>query len=158
MPQETINLILSILLPAAVTTIGFIVRDWWRKRKNTIQYGDDLVEAMNKTAASLKQARAEIGELDQALRTQDETHQHELDDLQFQHKRERARLRERLDQLEKVLRSYDISFTLTTHPDIKVTDVKVVGKEDVMQSQKMQAIREERRTQDRKDQENKPKT
>lgn len=150
MSQETLNLILSILLPAGVTTLGFMVRDWWRKRKNTIQYGDDLVEAMNKTAASLKQARAEIGELDQSLRAQDEQHQAELDDLQHQHKRERERLRERLLQLEKVLRSYDISFTLTTHPEVKVTDVKVTGREDVMQSQKIQAIREDKLPQDKK--------
>ena len=143
MTQEQVNLILGILT-LVVPTATFIIRDWWRKRKNTITYGDNLLEAMNKTTESLKQARSEISAMDAALRQMDKTHEDELTDLQHQHKRERERLRDRIRALEKVLVRYDISFTLTTHPDVRVENLKVIGKEtSVTDTDKMKAVTKE---------------
>lgn len=144
MSETTLQLILGIVLPVVVTTLGFITRDWWRKRKNTISYGDNLIDAMNKTTETLKKARTEIAEIQEMMRTQDEQHSQEIEDLQHQHRRERDRLKKRLDELEKVLVRYDVSFTLVTKPDVKVENLKVVGMEDAMStSQKMKAITQE---------------
>lgn len=150
MTQEQVNLVLGILT-LVVPTVTFIARDWWRKRRNTITYGDNLLEAMNKTTESLKQARSEISAMDAALRQMDKTHEEEITDLQHQHKRERERLRERVRALEKVLVRYDISFTLTTHPDVRVENLKVIGKDTTLSdTDKVKAIAKEMDDQNKK--------
>jgi hypothetical protein len=150
MTQEQVNLILGVLT-LLVPTATFVIRDWWRKRKNTITYGDNLLEAMNKTTESLKQARSEISAMDVALRQMDKTHEEEITDLQHQHKRERERLRGRIQALEKVLVRYDISFTLTTHPDVKVENLRVVGKDTMLtDTDKMKAVTQEQIEQNEK--------
>ena len=88
----------------------------------------------------MKKDREEIALLDQQLKQIDMTHEQEIEDLQHQHKRERERLRERIQALEKVLVKYDISFTLIAHPEVKVENLKVIGKEDVLESQKVRTI------------------
>jgi DNA-binding transcriptional MerR regulator len=139
MTQEQVNLVLGIMTVLG-PAIGFILRDAWRKRKTGTQYSDDLLVTTNTVIGQLKMARQEIADIESQLRQQDTQHQQELDDLQHQHKRERERLRKRLNELEATIRSYDVSFTLRTHPEVRVDNVKVVGKEDVFDSQKLQAI------------------
>ena len=139
MTQEQVNLILGILAFAGPILV-LVTRDWLRKRKNKLDYGDNLLDAMNKTTESLKAARSEIQTLDTQLNQQDKSHEQEINDLQHQHKRERERLRERITALERKWNEYDISFTLKTHPELIIENLKVSGKEDVSASQKLKAI------------------
>jgi len=139
MEQTEVNLILG-LATLVVPTIAFILRDWWRKRKGTVTYGDNLLEAMNKTTAALRDARGEIASMDDDMRLMDTKHETEIQDLIHKHKRERDALAERIRTLEKVLVRYDISFTLTTHPEVRVDNVRVQGREEVFDSQKLRAI------------------
>ena len=139
MTQEQVNFILGFLT-LVIPTGAFIIRDWWRKRRNTVTGSDDLVEAINKTAASLRSARSEIAEIYAAMQSQDETHAMELEDLRMQHKREKERMRKRLQDLERVLTRYDVSFTLQTHPEVKVENLKVTGIENVTDSQRLRSV------------------
>jgi hypothetical protein len=140
MSQDHINILLAILVPF-MPVITIMVQQVLARRKNKIDYGDDLLEVTNKMAASLKEARAELSALEQELRTSEQQHADEIGVLEKQWKERQDLLRGRIRDLERTIIKYDISFTLTTHPTVQITDLKVVGKEDVMASQKMKTIR-----------------
>lgn len=142
MTQEQLNIALAILT-VAMPLLLKLVEQWYLKRKNKIDYSDDLVETMNKTAASLREARTEITSMEAELRSIDKQHAEEIEDLKTQHNGRIERLKNRISDLEKVFVKYSVSFTLITHPDVQVTDLKVVGKESVSESQKMKAVTEE---------------
>ena len=134
------GLVATIITAIAAPIVLLAVQQFFLRRKNKLDYGDNLLEGMNKMSEQLKKARQEISEMDTQLRQLDQTHEQEIQDLQHQHKRERERLRNRLDILEKVLVRYSISFTLRTHPDIQIENLKVTGMEDVSDSQKLKAM------------------
>jgi len=142
MNETTINVIITAILAPLVLLIA---QQWYHCRKNKVDYGDDLLDTMNKTAASLKEARTEIATLETELRQADEKHEEDMQAIKRGWDERQARLKARIADLEKVIVKYDISFTLVTHPQVQVTDLKVVGKEDVMASQKLQAIRGQER-------------
>jgi len=142
MTQEQINLLLAVLVPL-MPVVTIMVQQYLARRKNKLDYGDDLLDVTNKMAASLKEARAELASLEQELRASDKQHADEISVLDRGWKERQDLLRGRIRELERTIVNYDISFTLTTHPMVQVTDLKVVGKEDVMASQKMRAIRED---------------
>ena len=153
MTQEQINLFLGLL--ASSPLVLYVVQQFFQRRKNKVDFGDDLLDTMNKTAASLKQAREDLTALEQEIRQADKEHAIEIAELEQQSKerqdtlerqwRERQdRMKTRVLELERTIVKYTISFTLTTHPDVQVTDLKVVGKEDAMESQKMRAIAAEK--------------
>jgi uncharacterized protein HemY len=139
MNQETINLILGLL--AGSPLVLYIVQQFYLKKKNKIDYGDDLLDTMNKTAASIKQAREDLTVLEQERRISEKQHEQEVADLEKIWKERQDRMKARITELEKTIVKYDISFTLTTNPSVQVTDLKVIGKEDVMASQRMRAIK-----------------
>lgn len=136
----TEGIITTVIVAIVAPALTLILQQVFARRKNKADYGDNLLDVVNKTSESLKKAREEIAQMDNTLRQLDTTHEQEITDLQHQHKRERDRLRQRLTELEKVLVRYDISFTLTTHPEVRVENLKVIGKEDVSASQKLKAI------------------
>lgn len=138
MNQDTINLFLGLLAGSPV--ILYIVQQLYLKKKNKIDYGDDLLDTMNKTAASIKQAREDLTALEQERRITEQQHDQEVKDLEKTWKERQDRMKARIAELEKTIVKYDISFTLTTNPSVQVTDLKVIGKEDVMASQRMRAI------------------
>ena len=138
------NLITTIIIAIVGPILTLVANQWYQRRRNKIEYGDDLLDAMNKAAQGLRDARAEIAALDGQLRTLDQNHEKEIEDLQHQHKRERERLRERISKLEKVLVRYDVSFTLVTHPEVRVENMRVIGTEDVLATGKLQAMTPER--------------
>lgn len=143
------QLITTLIVAIGAPVLTLILNQWYQRHKNKIDYGSDVIDAMNKTAESLKNARAEIAQLDTQLRTLDQSHEKEIEDLQFQHKRERGRLRERISNLERRFLKYDVSFTMITHPDVRIENVKVIGTEDVLASQKLQAITAEQAAEDK---------
>jgi hypothetical protein len=134
------GVITTVIIAIVGPVLTLAIQQFFTRRKNKADYGDNLLDVVNKTSESLKKAREEIAQMDQTLRQLDQTHEQEITDLQHQHKRERDRLRARLTELEKVLVRYDISFTLTTHPEVKVENLKVVGKDDTTSSQRLKAI------------------
>jgi hypothetical protein len=139
MDQNTVNLILglsTIIFP----TLGFVLRDWWKKRKGTAQFGTELVDAMTKTSIALKDARSEITLMSAEMLQMDKKHEGEIQDLIHKHKRDRTSLTERIQELEKRLIKYDVSFTLTTHPDVRVDNIRVTGSENLLDSHKIKAI------------------
>lgn len=155
MSQEEINLLLGIVgIVGSSGTLLYIVQQFLQRKKNKADYGDDLLEMVNKSTASLKQTREDLAMLQQELRAADKEHELELE-AQQREARERQeaseklwkerqdRMRARVLELEKIIVKYDISFTLTTHPEVQVTDLKVISKEDVLASQKMRAIQNE---------------
>jgi hypothetical protein len=141
MSQEQINILLALLVPC-MPVITILIQQFLARRKNKIDYGDDLLDVTNKMAASLKEARAELSSLEQELRTSEQQHADEIGVLEKQWKERQNLLRGRIRDLERTIIKYDISFTLTTHPTVQITDLKVVGKEDVMASQKIRAIKD----------------
>jgi uncharacterized membrane protein YccC len=136
----TEGVITTFIVAIAGPILTLAIQQFFTRRKNKADYGDNLLDVVNKTSESLKKAREEIAQMDQTLRQLDQTHEQEITDLQHQHKRERDRLRARLTELEKVLVRYDISFTLTTHPEVRVENLKVIGKDETTSSQKLKAI------------------
>lgn len=138
MSQEQINIILGFL--AGSPLVLYIVQQFFQRRKNKIDYGDDLLETMNKTAASIKQAREELTQLETERRAAEKKHDEEIADLEKTWKDRQERMKARIAELEKTITKYDISYTLTTHPTVQITDLKIVAKEDVMASQKLRAI------------------
>ena len=138
MTQEQINLLLGLLAGSPV--VLYIVQQFYLRKKNKIEYGDDLLETMNKTAASIKQAREDLTVLETERRVSEQQHEQEIADLEKIWKERQDRMKNRITELEKTIVKYDISFTLTTNPSVQVTDLKVIGKEDVMASQRMRAI------------------
>src|SRR3990172_5096874 len=138
MTQEQINLLLGFL--AGSPLVLYIVQQFFLRRKNKIDYGDDLLDTMNKTAASIKQAREDLTVLEAERRISEQQHEQEIADLEKTWKERQDRMKARIAELEKTIVKYDISFTLTTNPTVQVTDMKVIGKEDVMASQRMRAI------------------
>ena len=138
MSQEQINLILGLLASSPV--VLYIVQQFYLKKKNKIDYGDDLLDTMNKTAASIKQAREDLTVLEQERRISEKQHEQEVADLEKVWHERQERMKARIAELEKTIVKYDISFTLITNPAVQVTDLKVIGKEDVMASQRMRAI------------------
>jgi biopolymer transport protein ExbB/TolQ len=155
MSQEQINLVLGIFgVLGSSGAILYVVQQIFLRRKNKIDYGDDLLETMNKTAASIKQAREDLTALEAERRVSEKQHEEELDELKknAEERQEQAektwherqeRMKARIIELEKTIVKYDISFTLTTNPSVQVTDMKVIGKEDAMQSQRMRTVRSE---------------
>lgn len=148
MNQDTINLI-SVILGILGTSgvLLYVIQQFYLRNKNKIDYGDDLLETMNKTAASIKQAREDLTTLEQERRVSEKQHEQELKDIEKIWQERQDRMKGRINELEKTIVKYDISFTLTTNPTVQVTDLKVIGKEDVMASQRMRAIK---RTEDTK--------
>jgi hypothetical protein len=142
MNQEQINLVLGIL--AGSPLVLYVVQQFFLRRKNKIDYGDDLLDVANKMAASLKEARAELQSMEQELRSIEHEHEEEIDALRKQQNDRVDRMKARVLELERTIVKYDVSFTLVTHPNVQVTDMKVVGKEDVMASQRMKAISDEK--------------
>jgi heme/copper-type cytochrome/quinol oxidase subunit 1 len=139
--QEQINLVLGILgIFGSSSVILYIVQQFFMKRKNKIDYGDDLLDTMNKTAASIKQAREDLTKLEAERRVSEQQHEQEIADLEKLWKERQDRMKARIVELEKTIVKYDISFTLITNPQVQVTDLKVIGKEDVMASQRMRAV------------------
>lgn len=138
MSQEQINLALSVL--ASSPLVLYIVQQFLQRRKNKVDFGDDLLDTMNKTVASLKTAREDLRALEQELRTSDKEHAQEVELIEKAWRERQDGMRARIKELEKVIVKYEITFTLTTHPNVAVTDLKVVSKEDVTESQKLKAI------------------
>lgn len=138
MNQETFNLIIGVIASSPV--ILYIVQQFYLKKKNKIDYGDDLLDTMNKTAASIKQAREDLTVLENERRISEKQHEEEIEVLQKTWHERQERMKARIAELEKTIVKYDISFTLVTNPAVQVTDLKVIGKEDVMASQRMRAI------------------
>ena len=138
MTQDQINLILGIFGSSGV--LLYVVQQFFLRRKNKIDYGDDLLDVMNKTAASIKQAREDLTVLENERRISEKQHEQEVADLERTWRERQDRMKARIAELEKTIVKYDISFTLTTNPSVQVTDMKVIGKEDVMASQRMRAI------------------
>lgn len=139
MSQDQINVLLGFL--AGSPLVLYIVQQFFMRRKNKIDYGDDLLETMNKTAASIKQAREDLTVLETERRVTEKQHEEEVATLEKTWKERQDRMKTRILDLEKTIVKYDISFTLTTNPIVNVTDLKVVGREDVLASQKMRAIK-----------------
>jgi len=144
MTQEQINLLLGLL--ASSPLVLYIVQQFFQRRKNKVDYGDDLLDTMNKTAASIKQAREDLTVLEQERRITEKQHEQEVADLEKLWHERQERMKARIADLEKTIIKYDISFTLTTNPSVQVTDLKVIGKEDVMASQRMRAITREKKS------------
>lgn len=146
MSQDTINLI-SVILGILGTSgvLLYVIQQFYLRNKNKIDYGDDLLDTMNKTAASIKQAREDLTVLEQERRVSEQQHAQELKDIERIWQERQDRMKGRINELEKTIVKYDISFTLTTNPTVQVTDLKVIGKEDVMQSQRMRAITDTRK-------------
>lgn len=142
MSQEQINLLLGLL--AGSPLVLYIVQQFFLRRKNRIDYGDDLLETMNKTAASIKQAREDLTVLETERRVSEKQHEQELADVEKVWHERQERMKARIAELEKTIVKFDISFTLITNPSVQVTDLKVIGKEDVMASQRMRAITDTR--------------
>jgi uncharacterized protein HemY len=138
MTQDTINLLLGLL--AGSPLVLYVVQQFYLRKKNRIDYGDDLLDTMNKTAASIKQAREDLTVLETERRISEKQHEQEVADLEKIWHERQERMKARIAELEKTIVKYDISFTLTTNPAVQVTDLKVIGKEDVMASQRMRAI------------------
>jgi len=138
MSQEQINLLLGFL--AGSPLVLYIVQQFFQRRKNKVDYGDDLLDTMNKTAASIKQAREDLTKLETERRVSEQQHEQEINDLQKIWHERQERMKARIAELEKTIVKYDISFTLITNPAVQVTDLKVIGKENVMDSQRMRAI------------------
>jgi hypothetical protein len=142
MTQDQINLMLGVLgVLSSSGVILYIVQQFYLRRKNKIDYGDDLLETMNKTAASIKQAREDLTILENERRISEKQHEQEVADLEKIWHERQERMKARIAELEKTIVKYDISFTLTTNPAVQVTDLKVIGKEDVLQSQRMRTIK-----------------
>jgi hypothetical protein len=139
MTQEQINLILGLFGSSGV--LLFVVQQFLQRRKNKLDYGDDLLDTMNKTAASIKQAREDLTALESERRVSEKQHEQEIADLEKTWHERQERMKNRIAELEKTIVKYDISFTLITNPAVQVTDLKVIGKEDVMTSQRMRAIK-----------------
>jgi len=137
--QEQINILLGFL--ASSPLVLYIVQQFFTRRKNKIDYGDDLLELCYKTAASIKQAREDLTALETERRVTEKQHEQEVSDLEKTWKERQDRMKARISELEKTIVKYDISFTLTTNPTVNVTDLKVIGRDDVLQSQKMRAIK-----------------
>lgn len=134
------QLLLIALITALMPIITILVQQLLLKRKNKVDYGDDLLDVTNKMSASLKEARADLTALEQELRSSEKQHTDEIGVLEKQWKERQDILRGRIRDLERSIVKYDISFTLTTNPTVQITDLKVVGKEDVMASQKLRAV------------------
>jgi hypothetical protein len=136
--------IVSVIITAILSpVILFVIQQFYQRRKNKADYGDDLLDVTNKMAASLKQAREELAALESEMKAADKEHDEEVRALQAQWEERQTRMKSRVRELEKVIVKYDISFTLVTHPQVQVTDLKVLSKEDVLASQKMKAIKPE---------------
>jgi hypothetical protein len=139
--QEQINLFLAIIgILGSSGTLLYIIQQFFQRRKNKIDYGDDLLDTMNKTAASIKQAREDLTKLETERRVSEQQHEQEIADLEKTWKERQDRMKARIAELEKTIVKYEISFTLTTNPTVQVTDLKVIGREDVMASQRMRAV------------------
>ena len=139
MDQDSLNKILATLT-VVMPLVILLINQFLQRRKNKIEYGDDLLEVTNKTVASLKQARLDLTALETELRTSDKEHVAEIAALEKAWKERQDRMKARILELEKVIVKYDVSFTLVTHPNVQVTNLQVVGKENVAESQKMRAV------------------
>ncbi len=127
MNESLVGIIIASLASPAVL---YLLQQWNRRRNNKVEYGDDLLDVTNKMAASLKEARQDLSALEIEMRKTDREHTEEVDQLdkQWQAKQDeakrswderQARLKARVLELEKIIIRYDISFTLTTHPQVQ---------------------------------------
>ena len=139
MDQDRLNTLLAVLT-VVMPVLIILINQFLQRRKNKIEYGDDLLEVTNKTVASLKQARLDLTALETELRTSDKEHVAEIAALEKTWKERQDRMKARILELEKVIVKYDVSFTLVTHPSVQVTNLQVIGKENVAESQKIKAI------------------
>ncbi len=135
--------VISIIVTALVAPVVLLLaQNILARRKNKVDYGDNLLDITNQMAASLKQAREDLTTLETEMRNADKDHSQEMATLEKTWRERQDRMRMRVVELEKIIVKYDISFTLTTHPSVQVTDLKVISKEDVTASQKMNAIKD----------------
>ncbi len=137
------NLLAIILASLASPAVLYIIQQYYTRTKNKVEYGDDLLDVTNKMASSLKQAREDLSALELEMRKADKEHTDEISAIEKQWRERQDRMRSRIVELEKIIVKYDISFTLTTHPQVTVTDLKVISKDDTLASQKMKTITQE---------------
>ena len=138
MTQDQINVILGVL--ASSPLVLYVVQQFFQRRKNKVDYGDNLLDVTNKMSEQLKKAREDLLALQNELQVSEVAHSKDVELLEKQWHERQERLKGRISDLEKTIVKYDISFTLTTHPQVQVTDLKVIGKEDVLASQKLKAV------------------
>jgi len=136
--QDQINVILGVL--ASSPLVLYVVQQFFQRRKNKVDYGDNLLDVTNKMSEQLKKAREDLLALQNELQVSEVAHSKDVELLEKQWHERQERLKGRISDLEKTIVKYDISFTLTTHPQVQVTDLKVIGKEDVLASQKLKAV------------------
>lgn len=146
MSQEQINIFLAVIgILGSSGTLLYIIQQFFQRRKNKIDYGDNLLDVTNKMSEQLKKAREDLFALQNELQVSEVAHSKDTELMEKQWHERQERLKSRISDLEKSINKYDISFTLTTHPFVNITDLKVVGKEDVLASQKMRAITGEKK-------------
>lgn len=142
MDQGLINLLLGLAIPVT-SILTLILEKYFNRKKSGAEYGNEILELANKTALSLKQAREELESMTKEVQSIQDDHEKEIELLRGEQKARIDRMKVRILDLEKVVTTYEISFTLQTRPHVQINDLKVTGREDVSESQRLRAIRPE---------------
>lgn len=138
------GLITTIILAVVGPALTLMLNQWYQRRKNRADYGDDLLDVLNKATSSLRETREEMASLEAEIRQNDLQHEEEIRALKRGWDERQQRMKDRIKELEKIIVKYEISFTMQTHPTVQINDLRIVAKEDVLASQKLSALTPER--------------
>lgn len=140
MEQWQINLLLGLASPVSAI-LALVLQKYFSRKKDSAEFGNEILELANNTAKSLKDARDELEAMDKEIKNIQNDHEKEISDLREEQNKRIDRMKQRIHDLEKVIVRYEISFTLQTHPTVQINDLKVTGKEDLTESQRLRAIK-----------------
>lgn len=143
MSQEKLNVIL-VILPIAIPFVQFLLQKFFSRKKDSTEYGSDLLELLNSATDALRKSREENTTLEvgyeKTITTVRQEHKAAMDSMRSEYDGRIGRLRNRVEELEKVQRIYEIQFNLITHPNVEIRDVRAKAMDDVTASQKMKTI------------------
>lgn len=143
MTQETVNILLAILV-AAMPILTLVLQKTFARNKDSAEYSADLLKITNDATEALRKAREELtAGQDAHEKSMDAArlaHDAALAAIRAEYDGKHARLKSRLEELEKVQKIYMIQLELSTHPNVQVTNVHAQAKDDTNASQRSKAI------------------
>lgn len=147
MEQEQINALLAFLavFVPVITTFGKTFLDkHYSSKKDSVEYGEDLLKLANDATAELRKAREDLNSTEdryeEVIKTMRDEYEGIIKSIRVEADARHESLKKRIAELERVTRMYTVSFDLVTHPNIEVKNIRAERVDDPKSSQRIKAI------------------
>lgn len=143
MTQEQINVLLGAMT-IAVPFLQFLLGKYFNQKKDSAEYGQDLLQIANDATDQLRKAREELSSTEDryesVIKSLRDEYEAVIKSIRAEGDARHESLKNRIAELERVTKMYTIKFDLITHPNVEIKNVEAKPRDDVSASQKLRAI------------------